>query len=658
MKCQTLRIEIRPLQSLIWNSAETSYLSESSCFDFHTSQQDFSPRLRHDHLFWIDRLKFCNPLQGIALLVLTLKHKMSPRYPPERLEHALRLFRDRPAPQPLQPTKYDFRKERVDPNKYPLDHYFKPYESESDGDDDYDPEQDAGRRRRRARPNVVKKPKESTSTEQSTPKPRDSTTLPEDPIALPSCVTLKLKSDRGRNLLRELAEVHGKGRGFFPPILPPPINNPLDRSNLEIDGYNREEATQYQAINQYYASKSKEDIEKESGVRRLRSRKVDKTLPPPKPASLKPAQPKSIMAKPAHSKPPTCTNCEAQNKKCDLRSVKDRSCIHCIATGSVCVVEGAPVRSPKNDQLAGHPTSQTPAIKTVGHMLEAVPPPSGPSRVSSIESSNHLPARRMPASDTTQENSLVNNVAARDKNVGRQGQSMFAASSALQGPRPAQTPRGIATITTYWCHPVDYNFQVRTDPLKPNYVAVPCHFCHDFRYSVFGCGQRTIEVTRNHDKHTYTEVNRTYIDKTRICLKHALMYIRQSKCQHKVKPLAGVPGIPSLQPREWKASMTNHSEDRVLQLKYPCCSLCPTPAVYGCPSPISVKYTLRGVEVKVPEQNCKYFLCEECKNATRKAGASQSQLVAQIRARGITPRADIDFLFPNSDLHKVYGVAE
>ena len=579
------------------------------------------------------------------------------------------LFRGRPTgPPPLQPTKYDFRNERIDPASFRSDHYFKAYESEPDGDDDYDPEEEARLRRRKAKPKTVRKPKEITSKEDNIPEPAEPTTPAKEDTAIPSLVTLKLKSDRGRSLLHELAGVHGKGRGYdqHQYILPPPASNPLDRSNPELEAYPREEASHYQAINQYHASKSIEDIEKDSNVRELRSRKVDKTLPPPKPA-----RPKSNAAKSTPSDRPTCTNCRAQNKKCDLRSAKDHSCIHCIASGSVCVVEGAPIRPPKEDQLV-RPAFDTPGGKSLVKDLAA-------SRISAVETStlgafapsSTVLRSKMPIDNQRSMMDLPQGTrAAFDRSKTREqgfkteedlrlearSRPTLAAMSTLQAPQSAPSPpMDVLTITTSWCHPVNYNFQVLTNPLNPKHPAVPCHFCHDFRYSVFGCGQRTIQVTRNERNHTFIEVKRTHIQTTRICFTHALMYIRQSKCQHKFYPTAGVTSIPYLRPHQWKASMMNHSENRVLKIAYPCCSMCPTPAVYGCPLSSTVKYVQGGKQVEIAKQPCRFLLCEGCKRTFGESGASQSQLEASIRARGIMPRADIDFLYAGSDLHKVYG---
>ena len=224
---------------------------------------------------------------------------------------------------------------------------------------------------------------------------------------------------------------------------------------------------------------------------------------------------------------------------------------------------------------------------------------------------------------------------------------------------PTKSHIRIMLITTAWSHPINFHFQPQMNILNPDSrPAVSCHFCYDFRYRIFGVALRTcVQVVRESES-TFKEIgggNRSRgCESTRMCGLCALEYIRTSECPHQIVPFVSA----TLQFLPWRAALRDRRPDRDLEIKYPCCALCPSPASFYCRAPpVDIRFRKStGTYMTTNKPKCRFFLCSNCNTSYGRHGKNQAQLKRNIRAREVEPRADIEFLFAGSDCHKAWGV--
>jgi hypothetical protein len=86
------------------------------------------------------------------------------------------------------------------------------------------------------------------------------------------------------------------------------------------------------------------------------------------------------------------------------------------------------------------------------------------------------------------------------------------------------------------------------------------------------------------------------------------------------------------------------------------CNFCVSPAFLACVAPQRYDKVGRPVAPGARTENgCGLFLCSACATALEQVGMNRVKLEEQVRSRGSwKARADMEFLFYGSDLHKAY----
>ena len=137
-----------------------------------------------------------------------------------------------------------------------------------------------------------------------------------------------------------------------------------------------------------------------------------------------------------------------------------------------------------------------------------------------------------------------------------------------------------------------------------------------------------------------------------MCIMCALHRFQICRCaKHDIVPIAGLcPGD-----FDYPQAVQNFSTPGALAFNH-WCNFCISPAFFACGTP--QQYNKVGQLVTTGarmEKGCGLFLCPECAAELGKLGMDRDKLAEQIRRRGSwKARADMEFLFHGSDLHKAY----
>ena len=213
---------------------------------------------------------------------------------------------------------------------------------------------------------------------------------------------------------------------------------------------------------------------------------------------------------------------------------------------------------------------------------------------------------------------------------------------------PFETQGYTTTLTTHWCHPVDYEFKVPAD------FSRLCHFCSDPRYGIFGLGRITIEVIAYPDSVAYEELGGGHreagTDPTRMCISCGIERLRISRCEkHEIFAL-------SCDEKTFD-KIGAFNDLRHKSVRHPWCSLCYNPAFHSCAREQTRDRFGRPVTPSTSaeeREGCGLWLCSECAGDVHHYGMNRSNLEFVIRECGRQLRADFDFLFAGSDLHKAH----
>ncbi|PKY01732.1 hypothetical protein P168DRAFT_274348 [Aspergillus campestris IBT 28561] len=208
------------------------------------------------------------------------------------------------------------------------------------------------------------------------------------------------------------------------------------------------------------------------------------------------------------------------------------------------------------------------------------------------------------------------------------------------------------TLTTSLAHPVNFAH----DP--PDDGSSPCHWCANFIYGLLGLGKRTVQVM-DYGNGKYEEISGEHTvaghEPSRMCVACALERIHITQCAgHRIIPLKGYSpdtfdfgaAFKSLTPGIEGPSMIN-----------PWCSLCPSPAFFGCSAIQPVNVYQECVDPCSPDAvGCGLLLCERCEAGMRECGGEFSKVVKrnQQEDADFGSRADVEYILPGNALYRFY----
>lgn len=209
------------------------------------------------------------------------------------------------------------------------------------------------------------------------------------------------------------------------------------------------------------------------------------------------------------------------------------------------------------------------------------------------------------------------------------------------------------TLTTSLAHPVTFAH----DP--PDDGTSPCHWCDNFIYGLLGRGKRTVQIM-DYGNGRCEEISGGHTEAghepSRMCIACALERIRITQCTwHRIIPLQGYSpdtfdfdaAFNSLTPGIEEPKMIN-----------PWCSLCPSPAFFGCSAIQPVNVYQECVEPCSPDAvGCGLLLCERCEAGMRECGGELGKVVKRNEQEdeGFGSRADVEYILPGNNLYRFYA---
>ena len=149
--------------------------------------------------------------------------------------------------------------------------------------------------------------------------------------------------------------------------------------------------------------------------------------------------------------------------------------------------------------------------------------------------------------------------------------------------------------STKFCHPISFNYEDKTNG------KLPCHFCAEIGYAMFGLGAKEVEVVDWEDGRGMEEVSGGHkgegIENTRICASCSLSRLRIIMClTHELQPIPGV----QKDALDMNAAFTElMSGTAGMSRRW--CVVCPSLALYECCTPSD------------GSKGCGLMLCEQCK---------------------------------------------
>jgi hypothetical protein len=205
-------------------------------------------------------------------------------------------------------------------------------------------------------------------------------------------------------------------------------------------------------------------------------------------------------------------------------------------------------------------------------------------------------------------------------------------------------------INTAFSHPIDCE-------LGSN-CGIPCGFCEDFTFGMFGHGSREVEVI---DHGTWFEEiegghREDGQEQTRICNICALERLHILNCAgHKISLIA------NLDPRgfDYQKAFNSLNEQKggggTSQRVNPWCSLCINPAFFQCSTIQIVDMFAEDVDPASPEaEGCGLLLCENCEALMIAHSKDVGRVISAIpETAGV--RADAGFLVAGSDLNRYFN---
>lgn len=210
------------------------------------------------------------------------------------------------------------------------------------------------------------------------------------------------------------------------------------------------------------------------------------------------------------------------------------------------------------------------------------------------------------------------------------------------------------TLRTRWSHPINFRYANKK---------LPCKFCQNFRYGVFGEVERKVKVIKDPTSATFQYIEiagdeKRKPDETRMCLRCAFDRLYILDCpSHVYKPL----DEPDRDAKPYLDHVMKRNGPPARQPLAKMCSLCPLRARVKCCA--GQKHDKMRREIVKPNANgCGLYLCGFCRLMVSKIGGTMRKrhidnYVEQHNAKSELKRmlrADAEFLFNNSLLQKAY----
>ena len=214
---------------------------------------------------------------------------------------------------------------------------------------------------------------------------------------------------------------------------------------------------------------------------------------------------------------------------------------------------------------------------------------------------------------------------------------------------PPQAPMRtqVITITTRFAHPFNYDFEPKNDALGRK-----CHFCDKKSYGLYGLQlQKNLKVLKTGDSVQYKEPRNfgnvaAGFEPSRMCLICALNRLMISSC----------PGHQWFTTKDPKTIDHSYAFSLEGMQKTTWCSICVEPAVVACCS-LQDDNKIAGIldSSGKKRRGCRMQLCLRCyrlMQGTKRSSLEMQTLIEKSKRQSL--RADFEFLFPGSDLHKHY----
>lgn len=209
-------------------------------------------------------------------------------------------------------------------------------------------------------------------------------------------------------------------------------------------------------------------------------------------------------------------------------------------------------------------------------------------------------------------------------------------------------------IETQIAHPVHFNFET-----SPDSGEIPCHWCHDIFYGLYGLGaKKLVEVIDKHDGTGCIEIAHGYASAehppSRMCPKCTLERLIIIACKrHDMRAIRGMTNGRVADDVLLEYSLPGNAN----QAPFRWCAICPNPAYYACNRPqkdmelgedMETKIALRFPE-RFGEDGCGLALCERCVIMNGFMDERIDKLTDNPEDE-YGPRADADFLRPQGEL--------
>lgn len=449
----------------------------------------------------------------------------------------------------------------------------------------------------------------------------------------PTLITLKVKSTKGKTLLDALARKHGSGYDDDPEKLPLYCWKRGNGLLGDSSGKCHPPGDHEQSAGQTYLQKKDE----ESGAIGERTNR----------SGFK------RLEKIASTAAQQCTACSKAKRRCSLKKNGSKPCTRCYTEGLECVAQ-----NPVEEVLTSIESTLT---LTPAHLA---PPPAAadePDVCQILPTPAGIGDTETPA-PTSREYAPATRHATLTGSMGASKDNPIVLDSPSLSPEPQLSlaqKYGFSVLTdTFFAHPM--NFKHISTP------EAPCHFCRDFRYGIYGYGKRTVELAYYPGESQPVECGNGWVSRgrepTRMCVACSLKRLYISRCRvHDLKQVAihekdlCEQYIRQLVERDW-----NEGAPPLKQAAYPTCALCPWPGIWRCFA--NQRFDRLGRTLSESEgkgRGCGLVLCDSCASKVKVNGILRKDIVKSTADKPDGgPRADMEFLFQGSLLHKAFGTKQ
>jgi hypothetical protein len=203
-----------------------------------------------------------------------------------------------------------------------------------------------------------------------------------------------------------------------------------------------------------------------------------------------------------------------------------------------------------------------------------------------------------------------------------------------------------------------------THPIMFNHVptrSLPCHFCSNVAYGVFGQASRSIKAIDPGTGRGYQEIGPREGTSTRMCNDCTTVRMATCCCEgHDIRPMEGVSEEPA---EEWYEFLDNlhimppsNEPDTpvwsVEETEVKVCSICMDQAIFEC---CTVVVLDPGTDIEVSSSPCDLKLCRVCRGKMADYGGSLERLISEAKDDTLnypeeTLRADVLFLSERGQL--------